>query len=273
MYMLSFQAPFIYTGLVLDLGFLCLNYIKEALAKEDLPNFNYRNIDLRNIKYSPSDCVKLVTSAEERKKLQGPITDLESKKSRLINNINKKFANIENLNKAKSLTDEVRGEKKLNVQKNIDSEQSLLDEVNDRLSWLYDKYNNSSDYYDTNDFFKHLRNSISHGFYTIDYSKALNKKDLSKIVFKFQDWDIDKNNRKNKILVFEAEITAGKLLDLFEQLHSRLRESYDTIDKCESKVLLYDDLRGRKEAENDKVEQYLDSFKDRGFSLKKINLI
>lgn len=271
-YNLSFQSPNIYAGLILDQGFLCLNYIKEALAKENLPNFNYRNIDLKNIKYTPSNCVKLVTAVEEQQKLSGIINDLQSKSNRLAKSINKKLANIQNINKATSLTEESRKEKIENIQKNINEEQKLLNETNEKLNILNNKYNNATDYYETNDFFKHLRNSISHGFYNVDYSQALEKKDLSKIIFKFQDWDIDKNNRKNKKLVFEAEITANKLIYLFEQLQTRLKQSYDTIEKSETKLLYYDDLRKRKDTNKDAVDNYLTGFKEKGFTLKKIKI-
>ena len=47
-------------------------------------------------------------------------------------------------------------------------------------------------YKNSSNFFRHMRNSLQHGNYSADYSKALDSKDFSKIVFTFED--IDKQN-------------------------------------------------------------------------------
>lgn len=65
-------------------------------------------------------------------------------------------------------------------------------------------------YKDSANFFRHMRNSLQHGNYSADYSKALDSKDFSKIVFTF----IDKS--KDKTINFKVSITAQRLCKLLE---------------------------------------------------------
>lgn len=67
-------------------------------------------------------------------------------------------------------------------------------------------------YKDSANFFRHMRNSLEHGNYSADYNKALDSKDLSKIVFIFED--IDKN--EDKTVNFKVSITARRLYKLLE---------------------------------------------------------
>lgn len=269
MYLMSFEAPNIYAGMILDLGFLTLNYIKEVLHKEELPNFNYRNINLSSIKYSPSDCVKYVTKEEEQMKLEKIISEIENRINKITLSIKKKKEDIENIKKVDSLPDEKKQQIIADKQKSLDENNIKLDEATKMLDSLKENLINASDYYDTNDLFKHLRNSISHGFYEINYSEALKKKDLTKIIFKFYDYEIDESNRKNRKLVFSASITASKLMDLFEQLYQRLQNSYDTFDIYENKTIMFDDMRKDKNMSKERAEEFFENFKRKGFTLVK----
>lgn len=271
-YLMSFESPCIYAGMILDLGFLTLNYIKEVLHKEELPNFNYRNINLNSIKYIPSDCVKYVSKEEEQKKLGTIIGELENRKNKLLLTTKKKKEDIDNIKKVSSLSDEKKEKIVSDKQKGLDEATSRLDEVTILINQLKEKLDNATDYYDANDFFKHLRNSISHGFYEVDYSEALKRKDLTKIVFIFSDYEIDANDRKNRKEVFRASITASKLIDLFEQLYQRLQQSYDTFDIYENKTMLYDDMRRDKNMSKERAEEFLELFRNKGFKLVKQKL-
>jgi hypothetical protein len=268
-YLMSFEAPNVYAGMILDLGFLTLNYIKEVLHKEELPNFNYRNINLNSIKYTPTDCVKYITKEEEQKKLENIINELENRINKLSQSIKNKKEDIENIKKVESIPEEKKNGIIADKQKNIDANTPKLNEATNLLKDLKEKLANVSDYYDINDFFKHLRNSISHGFYEVDYSEALRKKDLTKIIFKFYDYEIDETNRNNRKQVFSASITANKLLELFNELYQRLKQSYDTMDIYENKTLIYDDMRKDKNMSKERAEDFLNLFRNKGFTLVK----
>ena len=67
-------------------------------------------------------------------------------------------------------------------------------------------------YKNSSNFFRHMRNSLQHGNYSADYSKALDSKDFSKIVFTFED--IDKQNAET--INFKVSITAQRLYKLLE---------------------------------------------------------
>lgn len=267
MYFMSFESPNIYAGMILDLGFLTLNYIKEVLHKEELPNFNYRNINLNSIKYTPSNCIKYVTKEEEQNRLKKIISELENRINKITLSIKKKKEDIKKIKKVDSIEETKKQQIIADKQKSLDENTIKLNESTSLLESLKEKVANATDYYDTNDFFKHLRNSISHGFYEVDYSEALKKKDLTKIIFKFYDYEIDETNRKNRKLVFSASITANKLLDLFDELHQRVQQSYDTFDIYENKTMIYDDTRKDKNMSKERAEEFLNFFKNKGFKL------
>ena len=113
--------------------------------------------------------------------------------------------------------------------------------------------------------FLNCNNSISHGFYEVDYSEALKTKDLTKIVFKFYDYEIDETNRKNRKQVFAASITASKLLKLFDELHQRVQLSYDTFDIYENKTMMYDDMRKDPNMSKERADEFLAFFRNKGF--------
>ena len=48
--------------------------------------------------------------------------------------------------------------------------------------------------------FRHIRNSIAHGTYEIDYFKALEKKNLEKIKFTFLDYSLENKTTPEKLL-------------------------------------------------------------------------
>ena len=88
-------------------------------------------------------------------------------------------------------------------------------------------------------------------------------------LIKFYDYEIDQFNRKNRKIVFSASITAGKLIDLFNQLHKRLQESYDTFDIYENKTMMFNDMRKDKNISKERAEDFLNFFKSKGFALVK----
>lgn len=237
---LEYSAPTIYSGLILELGFLNLNYVKEAQRKQYLPGFNYFDVDLSKIKYWPPECVETVSKEEEQRQLSLQAEAYDSTTAKLLKNINNSQNVIQSVNQA-NISVERKQEIIQEQQKRITESKEKLTQIQQELEKIQEEKTNATGYTNSNDFFKHLRNSISHGFYKIDYSKALKEKDMSLIVYHFQDWNIDKDDRKKRTLVFEAEITAGQLLNIFQTIESRLDKAYTPEQTDE--VIVVKDIR------------------------------
>ena len=86
-----------------------------------------------------------------------------------------------------------------------------------------------TNYTDYSEFFRHLRNSIAHGNYTIDYNKALHKKDLSKIEYTF----IDYPEGEHEIPEFKVKLTANKLLKIINGIQTRVNTQLSNEAKIE----------------------------------------
>lgn len=105
---------------------------------------------------------------------------------------------------------------------------------------------NLDKYSDSSAVFRSLRNSINHGNFKIDYSKALKNgnTDFSKIMFTFRDY-----NPETKALEFEMKnISAGRLLNLIKDFNRSIeRDAQDTGKEYLMKnILLNEGLRREK---------------------------
>lgn len=263
-YLMTFEGPFIYTDLLLDLGFLCLNYIKEAQAKQELPNFNYHNISLKGVKYSPTTTVRIVDVAEQQTKLQNQINDLTPAMAKAKAAVEKAEEDLEKLDQNTKIPAQIKVQQYQSRKDSIIKNTQKYNELKAKINALQAQYDTAEDYVETNDFFKHLRNSISHGFYSIDYSKAFKDKDLGKIVFHFEDYEIDKNDRSIRKKVFEADISAKTLTTIFETLRNRIVENADTIAQQEDKRFIVTDQRLEKTKHKDTLTRAKDAITARG---------
>ena len=91
-----------------------------------------------------------------------------------------------------------------NIEKDIPKLNELLNKK--------DKLIQEGTYRDSKQFFRCLRNSIAHGRYKIDYTKAFQTKRLDNTKFKF--WDEDENGKKN----FEYEVNGKYLQEMLNSL-------------------------------------------------------
>lgn len=264
---LSFEAPSLYTAALIDLGFLCLNHIKEAQAKQKLENFNYHNINLKGVTYWPKETVRLVNKEEKQVKLNNQIADLTPKQAKYKDQLEKTKMQIDKLEKNNSLPVEIKKEQLEKKKELLIRQKQSYDEISNRISALEEARDSALDYVETNDFFKHLRNSISHGFYSIDYSKGLSSKDLGKIIFHFEDWEIDGKDRTKRKKVFEASISATKLTDIFEQLRDRIIENADSMFQQENKDFIVIDERTNPEKDFGYVKRATEQITSRGGNL------
>lgn len=264
---LSFEAPSLYTSTLIDLGFLCLNHIKEAQTKQKLEDFNYHNINLKGVTYWPEETVRLVNKEEKQEKLNNQIADLKPKQAKCKEQLQKTKTQIDKLEENDSMPVEIKKEQLEKKKELLISQKQSYDEVSNRINALKKAHDSAEGYVETNDFFKHLRNSISHGFYSIDYSKGLSSKDLGKIIFHFEDWEIDKNDRTKRKKVFEATISAAKLTNIFEQLRDRIIENADSMFQQENKDFIVIDERSNKEKDFEYVKRAAEQITSRGGNL------
>ena len=263
-YLMTFESPFIYTDLLLDLGFLSLNYIKEAQAKQELPNFNYHNISLKGVNYSPSSVVRIVDVIEQQTKLLNQINDLTPAMQKAKSLVAKAEEDLEKLDQNTKIPSQIKVQQYQSRKDSILKNNQKYNDLKVKINLLQEQYDSAEDYVETNDFFKHLRNSISHGFYSIDYSKAFKDKDLGKIIFHFEDYEIDKNDRSIRKKVFEADVSAKTLTIIFETLRNRIVENADTIDQQDDKRFIVTDQRLQKTKHKDTIKRAKDAITSRG---------
>ena len=96
---------------------------------------------------------------------------------------------------------------------------SLFDPKTIALKEKIEKENET--FADSSNLFRHLRNSISHGRYTIDYSKGLTTGDLGDIEYHFYDYDTILYGDKK---AFEFNVNAKDLLKIIESFRKKVNE-------------------------------------------------
>ena len=70
--------------------------------------------------------------------------------------------------------------------------------------------------------FKQIRNSISHGYYKIDYSKYFNTRNIDDIMFSFPT-----QNFYTKLMDFETQISAKDLLNVISKFREKIIQGID----------------------------------------------
>ena len=267
-YHLQYEFPIIYADLMLELGFLCLNHIKESQSKDVLQYFNYHNISLKGIKYEPASCVRMISKEEQTEKHSKELSILYKVAEKERNALAKKYEEYRllegnskiNQNKKQVLLERKR-QRIIELEANLSNTTSKIYDTEDMLE-------NSEDYIETNDFFKHLRNSISHGFYKVDISPGLRKKNLGETIFHFEDWDISKTDRTKRTKVFEADITGDQLMAIYKELANRLIASANTFDEQEDKRIIFNDCCNNPRY-NDKISAIYKKYTNRGATVIK----
>ena len=265
--MLVYKFPVMYINSIIELGFLCLNHIKEAQAKEELTDFDYHNISLQGIVYEPKSCVRIVPKEEQITKYNNQLESLRKGATRERDALQRKHQDILSLQSNQTIPPTKRKELLERKKQEIEETSQRLNQLTSRIYDYEDKLEFCEDYVETNDFFKHLRNSISHGFYSVNYTKALKEKDLGKTIFHFEDWDISKEDRTKRQKVFSCDITADRLMRIFEELKNRLLVSANTIDQQQDKrIILRDNYHA---ASPEKLNEYCKKLRDRGATVIK----
>ncbi len=193
---LYYESPIAFTQNLLNTCFFVFNYMQEATKKDPILNFNSKDISIpckilfpipNNVKHAIATKNKISQIDKLMKKLQEKIDNPHLSQNTTL---------LESLKQQKTM---------LNIEKR-------------KLYAKKDQINTITNWHDSDELIRHIRNSISHGFYSVNYLPGLQSKDLNKIVFHIEDYKVNKETR-DKTKTFECEITAEALIQLI-QLYS-----------------------------------------------------
>ena len=210
-------SPFAFISVFSDYAYYSLNFAKEASTRDKTNEVVYQDIEVQNVEFlegSESDYVKHIDSpqylVEERKYLKKE----RKKLNRKINSCN---AQIEGITSNKELTETEKKEKLIILNDTLKEKNKELKDVIQLLKINQKEIDNFKPHYAyTNEFFRRLRNSITHFTYEIDYRKALYIKDFDSIDLILSDSDgADK---------FKAKINVGELTKIIEILTKRIKQ-------------------------------------------------
>ena len=88
----------------------------------------------------------------------------------------------------------------------------------EQIKTLMSKY--GDEVVDSSNFFSHIRNSIAHGWYQIDYSKYYNTRNLDEIMFSFPTYYPKSRERD-----FEVQVSAKNLLNIIGKISEKINEN------------------------------------------------
>lgn len=221
----SNESPIIYANILLSLVNYSCGFVKEINNHEgkNIQIFEYHNLEgvdwldsLIKIDNSLLPSIKKnCSSSEKRTKIENKISEyqlrLNKKETRKVR-LEEKMGKLDERNPQKDKL-EIKYTEELNK---LNKEISEIESNISRMQLRKNEY--VSEYVDYNEFFRHLRNSIAHANYSIDYIKALDKKQFNQIKYTFEDFSDDNPN----IPEFKLEIDARHLLKLVESLEKRV---------------------------------------------------
>ena len=106
--------------------------------------------------------------------------------------------------------------RKRNLQEEYDKESNPIKK--EQLKKQISRYGN--EVVDSSNFFSHIRNSIAHGWYKIDYSRYYNTRNPDEIMFSFPTYYPISRERD-----FEVQISAKNLLNIIGKVSEKINES------------------------------------------------
>ena len=217
-----FDIPVAYVSSVLSTGFFCFNYLKEAAKKEEQNVKFCKDFDLKGVKCVFPKKDNLLKVCNNREFLVNELDKAEREEKKYNKKFNELNVNIESIRLNDCIPDDKKEKLIKNLEINLDEVREKLDDVSVKIPVYKEMLNKKTDYVNCSNFFKHLRNSFSHGFIEIDYNPGLKSKNVEDIVFIFKDYNIDKDDREKRNCVFHVEMTGDVLIRIINALHDRL---------------------------------------------------
>lgn len=192
------QAPLIYTNILCNYLFFCMNFLKHTFSKTEEQHNIFNDLDLSDINI---DDYFSLGSSEYIESLNNKIDDA-------LRNIEKFIIQINNINN----NDSMQVERKTEVLNNIRAKKKEL-EVKISI------FNKSKKEKKSISIIDGLRNSITHGYYKFDYNSGLKCSDLKKMMVEFYDV-----NEKTGVTTFRLKISVEELLKLFSKIEDKLKK-------------------------------------------------
>ena len=229
----SFQTPLIYSDMLLGLLNYGCGYLKANNAEEN-NIFEYHNLEGMDgiIPSIDTDKTKSIiygaSGAEKQRKIDLSIEGYRKQLENINASIRKTKKLIEGLNNRNPNRKTMEQKFKESLKNSIDKKEEVIKQIF-KLSIRRDEYN--QDYTDCSELFRHLRNSIAHGTYEINYDKALKKKNLEQTEITFIDYKEDDIERTNP--VFKLELNAKQIIMIMESVMTRVNKQLMQEDQTE----------------------------------------
>ena len=219
----KYQAPMIYANNLLGMAYYCFDYSREVNEHEGKTLFNFfdmKNLDGIQAKLINPDGSETAVDIEEeinpKKKAKNKLQDATSQ----LNNLIKKKKKQEDLKKQL----EHPKNKAPNKEETLKAVIKWLEEYDEIESAILqrkaelEEERNSPDIVcrDSTEFFRHFRNSLAHGNYSITYEDF---NDMDSIKYKFMDHDESTNS------TYCIELTSVQLERLIKGFQEKINES------------------------------------------------
>ena len=215
------EKPLIYASSALGLANYCIDYIREINQNVTQPIFEYKNIDMTNVKNSLNSN-NSISIVNPREKIFKKINLIECQKEKIAEDILNIKSTIKDL--SNPLNKNPRKDEFLkNNNKDLQEKSEELKVLEQKLVKLNEEYENCTEepYENSYHFFRHLRNSIAHGHYIIDFKKFFNTRKLEDISFTFYD------NIHSKDDSFSVHIKVSDLLQIINNLQEKINISIE----------------------------------------------
>lgn len=230
---LSFEVPFIYADMLLGLLNYGCGYLK-ANSADNNSLFEYHNLEgfdgvnplidndrTKSIQYG-------VSGQEKQRKIDLAIETYQVQLKKVNRDINKANRQISNLNENNPNREKMEIELRKSIEEKTSKKEEIMNQIF-KLSIRKEEYN--QDYTDYSELFRHLRNSIAHGRYEVEYDKALKSDKLDKIKFTFFDYNEDNLERKEPD--FKLELTASKVIKIINGIQNRVNNQLSRENQME----------------------------------------
>ena len=247
-----FQGPMIYASNLLGLAYYCFDYSREVNENNEKEFFDF--YDIKNL-----DGIKAKLVYKDGRRVEEEVVEEINPREKAENILADATTRLEKIRREKLKKENTRASlenpKNRNPNKDMilksiaewmstypEQEKERMEEH--KIATIRVQNSDNAIHEDSTNFFRHLRNSMAHGNYKINYN---NFNDKSTITYTFEDYD------EKTDATYCVEITASqleKIIDGFQQKINECSKKYIEGEKLEKK-LLEEALRGQGVAQSD----------------------
>lgn len=216
-------SPSLYLTTIISSANFFLNYSYEINKKMNGEVFRYSEIDINGIDIVNRTSDKLVKMTDPMLKENEKFSDVKKELEEMSKKLEWSKKQIEILNNPKN-KDPNKAQKMIGIKDFIDNYDKRKKELETKAILLSSKISSSSSnlpYEDSYHLFRHLRNSISHGRFIVDFDDGYKHGDLGESTITFYDIDdgVDES-------LSNASVIIKMKLKRFEQLSKDLANTF-----------------------------------------------